>query len=388
MNDTPGWASPGSADDPNADPPRQGQAAEGTGPTSKWADSQPPAAQWSPPHGSGQGTPPTPPGPGWGGHHQQRWAPPLAAKPGVIPLRPLGVGEILDGSISTLRTHWRPVLGITLTVSVIAQLCVIAAERLVRPEPVKIDADPGTEEALRQSVRAARDSLITLVPASVIGLIVTFLTTALLTMVVSRAVLGRRITLAEAWREARPRLAQLLALTFLLPLGAAAVAGVAMAPGLLLDGAGGALLLSLGILGSTPVIIWLLVRFALAPTVLMLERQGVVPALRRSAKLVQGAWWRTFGIILLTMVIVLLVQMVVSLPFGVIGYLVTEGGVSDLMAGRVPDSWPFLLATGIGAVIGSALTYPLSAGVTALLYIDQRIRRESLDIELARASDL
>ena len=38
---------------------------------------------------------------GWG--WQQGWQQPMAAKPGVIPLRPLGVGDILDGAVTTMR---------------------------------------------------------------------------------------------------------------------------------------------------------------------------------------------------------------------------------------------------------------------------------------------
>ena len=38
-------------------------------------------------------------------------------------------------------------------------------------------------------------------------------------------------------------------------------------------------------------------------------------------------------------------------------------------------------------MVASTVTLPISAGVTSLLYMDQRIRRESLDIELARAAE-
>ncbi|WP_231633463.1 DUF7544 domain-containing protein, partial [Streptomyces clavuligerus] len=326
--------------------------------------------------------------PGWGGGPHHGWGVPVAAKPGVIPLRPLGVTEILEGSVATLRGHWPTVLGITLTVSVFAQLCITAADLAFGIEPVKQSAEPGTDEALREAFDSARVALINALPTMFIGLIVTFLVTALLTMVVSRAVLGRKLSLTEAWQEARPRLPQLLGLTFLLPLIAVAIAATAMAPGLLLGGNSGALLLTLGTLVGMPLMIWVMVRFTLAPTALMLERQGVMAALRRSARLVEGAWWRTFGIMLLTILISFVIQLIVGIPFIALGYLADSGGMSDLMAGRTPDSWQFLLVTGIGAVIGYAISYPLSAGVTALLYIDQRIRRESLDLELARVADL
>ncbi|MEV6787414.1 hypothetical protein AB0M96_34495, partial [Streptomyces sp. NPDC051098] len=64
MNDTPGWASPGSApsngqDDPGV--PRPAGPADESGPASKWSKEQPPAGQWSAPTGPPQAPPPVPP---------------------------------------------------------------------------------------------------------------------------------------------------------------------------------------------------------------------------------------------------------------------------------------------------------------------------------------
>jgi hypothetical protein len=36
--------------------------------------------------------------------------------------------------------------------------------------------------------------------------------------------------------------------------------------------------------------------------------------------------------------------------------------------------------------VATTVTAPFSAGITGLLYFDQRIRREGLDIELARTA--
>ena len=56
-----------------------------------------------PPPGGQQGAPPSYP----------RWqSQPQAPKPGVIPLRPLGVGEILDGAFTSIRRNPRATLGI------------------------------------------------------------------------------------------------------------------------------------------------------------------------------------------------------------------------------------------------------------------------------------
>ncbi|AWI29098.1 hypothetical protein E3E14_23155 [Streptomyces sp. ICN441] len=305
----------------------------------------------------------------------------------MIPLRPLGVGEILDGAVSTLRTHWRTVLGITVTVSVITQILDVLVRRYLVPQPPEVDPNATPEEVLDQLGDQLNATLVGTAPVTAIALIGTLFTTALLTVVVSRSVLGREVTLADAWREARPRLPQLLGLIVLLLLIAAAVLVVAVLPGLLLGSAGGAVLAVLGGIAGAVVTLWLMVRFALASPALMLERQGVIQSMRRSAKLVRGAWWRVFGILLLTMLLIFIVSLIIAIPFGLIAFAVDGEGLSGMFSGGTPDfGWPFLIITGIGAVIASAITYPISAGVTVLLYVDQRIRREALDLELARAA--
>ncbi|GAA1353049.1 glycerophosphoryl diester phosphodiesterase membrane domain-containing protein [Streptomyces beijiangensis] len=415
MNDSPGWASPGSAPSDGQDPgvPRPAEPAGGTslpkaegesGSAPKWSDAQPPAAQWSPP--SAPGSPPPAPQPapggwgsqyqgvpqqgGWGGPQQGGgWGQPPAAKPGVIPLRPLGVGEILDGAVSTMRAHWRTVLGLTLTVAVVTQLCDILVQRFLLPDPVTLDPDATGTEALNQAFDSMQSSLLALAPTLVITLVGTLFTTAMLTMVISRSVLGRPVTLKEAWGEARPRLAGLLGLTLLLALMSGAILAVGILPGALIGSAGGAVLAAFGGLAALVVVVWLMIRFTLASPALMLERRGIVQSLRRSAKLVRGTWWRIFGITLLTIVLTLVVSMIIGIPFSAIAIAVDGNSFSDLFSGTTPDfGWPYLIVSGIGAVIASTITYPISAGVTVLLYVDQRIRREALDLELARAAGL
>ncbi|MEV0097132.1 hypothetical protein [Streptomyces sp. NPDC050738] len=409
MNDSPGWASPGSAPSDGQDPgvPRPAEPADASGAAPKWSDAQPPAGQWSPPSSTNtpNAPPPAPqPQPGWGhqyqGGPQQNgpyqgggWGRPPAAKPGVIPLRPLGVGEILDGAVSTMRAHWRTVLGLTLTVAVVTQLCDILIQRFLLPDPVTVDPNATGTEAMNEAFDSMQSSLTALAPTLVISLVGTLFTTAMLTMVISRSVLGRPVTLKEAWGEARPRLAGLLGLTLLLGLMAGGIVAVGILPGVLVgvfaNSAAGAALAILGGLAALVVMIWLMVRFSLASPALMLERRGIVQSLRRSAKLVRGTWWRIFGITLLTIVLTLVVSMIIGIPFGAIAIAVDGNSFSDLFSGTTPDfGWPYLIVTGIGAVIASTITYPISAGVTVLLYVDQRIRREALDLELARAAGL
>ncbi|KIF74690.1 membrane protein [Streptomyces sp. 150FB] len=398
MNDTPGWASPGSApsdgQDNNAGVPRPAGPADETGSPSKWSKAQPPAGQWSQP------APPAPrqapgqyggPGgggaPGWGGQRGPGWGPPPAAKPGVIPLRPLGIGEILDGAVSTMRAHWRTVLGVTVSVSVVTQICQMLVTRYLLPEPPDLDPNAGPSEALDQAARSMQSSLLSLAPTMLITLIGTLFTTAVLTMVISRSVLGRPVTLKEAWLEAKPRLPQLLGLTLLLPVMAAAILAVCVLPGILVGSLAGVGLVTLGALGGLVVVLWLMIRFALASPALMLERQGVMASLRRSAKLVRGSWWRVFGVLCLAYLITLLVTLIIGVPFSLVAMAADGFSFSSLLSGDVPDyGWVYLIITGIGSVIASSITLPINAGVTVLLYIDRRIRREALDLDLARAA--
>ncbi|MFI8517333.1 hypothetical protein ACIGEZ_05825 [Streptomyces sp. NPDC085481] len=394
MNDTPGWTSPGSAPSDGQDDtgiPRPASPGDADGSAPQWSKDQPPAGQWQPPTGPVPGTPP--PAQAGLGRAGQRpagpWGRPPAAKPGVIPLRPLTMGEILDGAVSTMRRYWQTVLAVSVTVGVISQIAEILAQRYLVPAPPEIDRDASQAEMLRQSVDSMQSSLIGMAPAFLIMVAATLVSAALLTVVISRAVLGKPVTIGAAWQEARPRLLQLLGLTLLLMAMSAGIMLAGLLPGLILGGAGGAGLAFLGGVGASVAVIWLTVRFSLASPALMLEREGVIKSLKRSAKLVQGSWWRIFGITLLTQLLIFLVAMIITIPFAAIAIGASDGGFDGFLAGTVPENtWSFLIITGIGGVIINAITYPISAGVTALLYVDQRIRREALDLELARAAGL
>ncbi|MFC9706384.1 glycerophosphoryl diester phosphodiesterase membrane domain-containing protein [Streptomyces sp. NPDC056943] len=390
MNDTPGWTSPGSAPSDGQDGPgipRPTTPADANGSAPQWSKDQPPAGQWTPPTAQ---TPPPAPGRNWGAPPPNaHWGSPPAAKPGVIPLRPLGMGEILDGSAKTLRTYWRTVLSFSITVAVISQIANILAQRYLVPVTPVLSPDATPAEQLEYSIQSAQDSLVGLAPALLVTLVASLVSTALLTVVISRAVVGRPVSLGEAWREARPRLLQLFGLTFLLVALSVGIVTVGLLPGFLIGGVLGAALTLLGGLAATVATVWLFIRFSLASPALMLERQGITTSLKRSAKLVQGSWWRIFGITLLTQLLIFVFAMIVSIPFLIVGIAVDGEGLSGMLTGSATAfGWPFLIVTGIGSVLSSAVTYPISAGVTVLLYVDQRIRREALDLDLARAAGL
>jgi hypothetical protein len=289
-----------------------------------------------------------------------------------------------------MRTYWRTVLGISLTVSVVTQLGVILLQGFVLDDTTNTLSDPSAsaKEILRSfGTLMAGAGIVALV--TVVG---TIISTALLTTVTSRAVLGKPVTAGEAWRESRPQVLKLFGLLFLLGLISVGVVTVGALPGIISAVAGGndavtITLLVLGILAAIVVEIWLTVRFSLASPALMLERQGVVKAISRSTKLVRGSWWRVLGIQLLAGIITNVAASIIVVPFTFIAAAVSGDGATGLFATtQHPASWSFLIITGIGSMIGSTITLPINAGVTVLLYIDRRIRSEALDLELARAA--
>ncbi|MFB7243418.1 hypothetical protein CW362_12500 [Streptomyces populi] len=423
MNDTPGWASPGSAPSGAKEPDSSGTPEpadqDGTTPPeqpSKWSKEQPPPGQWSAPGAQAPAQAPPPAAPGWGGRPPggqngghggwngpgpggpagwggQWGARPAAAKPGVIPLRPLGVGEILDGAVSTMRSYWRTVLGISLAVAVVTQVAVILLQGFVLDDSASTEALNDPSATLGELTRAMGDTLLSSGLVLLVTLLGTIVATALLTSVTSRAVIGKPVTTGEAWRDARPQLAKLFGLTLLLPLIAVAVLGAGAAPGLLVVAAGsneaGVALAVLGAFAAGFVALWLMIRFSLASPALMLEKQGIVKSMRRSAKLVRGSWWRVFGIQLLATIIANIVASIIVIPFAVLAAALSGDGFAGFLDSSGGDlGWTFLIVSGVGSVIGSMITFPITAGVTVLLYIDRRIRREALDLDLARAAGL
>lgn len=386
MNDTPGSASPGSSpsdhgpqgSEPSQPAAEQSQRQPAGAPPRNWAAHQPPG------HAGGWGQPPG--APGWGGRQH-----PPAAKPGVIPLRPLGLGEILDGAISTMRAHWRTVLGISLIVAFVVQLVGTLVTGFWLKDTVGLSALEGKSEPTEEELMDAMSGMLS--SSGVAGLVNTLgtvIATAVLMIVVSRAVLGRSVDMREAWRDAKPQLPRLLGLLVLVPLLIALAMFAGVAPGLALlalglDAAAAALML-VGLLAGLAGAVWLWIRFSLAAPALMLEKQGVITAMRRSAKLVRGSWWRVFGVQALATVLVLVMASIIQMPATLVATLFS--GETVLTDPAASTSWGFLITVGIGAAIASTITFPVRAGVTALVYLDQRIRHEALDIELARAAGI
>lgn len=291
-------------------------------------------------------------------------------KPGVIPLRPLGVGDILGGAIATIRTRPVLMLGMTALVVIVAQVIAFAATYPLLVDLQAVPLDENTTSA--ELADLFGNSLAVSGIGLVIVLVFRVLMSGFVTVVVGTAVIGRPQTVREAWTATRPRLLPLLGLTLVYP---AVLVGVVLVIAVLAVIAGP--LAVLAAIGAVVVGIWLLVLFSFATTALVLENAGIGRAFGRSRQLVRGSWWRVLGITLLVSLIGGVVAFVISLPF-----LAATGNLT----GPVTVSTSSLVWSTVGATVGSVLTEPFIAAATVLLYTDQRMRREGLAEELARAA--
>lgn len=339
-------------------------------------------------HGSGYGPPP----PGYGGPPpgygpSPGWGQPQAPKPGIVALRPLGLGDIFNGAFGYIRENPKATLGLSLIVmAVVSVLPSIASgmafnDFLAWEEQLDATAEILTPEDL---FPYSTTSMLTELLGFLVSLAGSVVLTGLLTSVIAMAVLGHRLTLSQAWRHARGRLPALAVLTLLVLLVAITfsvllflVIGFAVAIAITVDPLLGVAVGFLGIVAWLPLAAWIYVKVALASPAVILERMGPGAALARSWRLIAGSWWRVFGILLLTTVLVSVVGGVLSMPFQIASSVVVFVGEGATWEG------PALVGSSfVGTVLAGTITVPFTAGVTVLLYIDLRMRREGLDLHL------
>lgn len=355
------------------------------------------AGGWSAPHGPPAGPPPAAPygqqppygqAPAYGapgGWGQPGWVPPQRAKPGIIALRPLNLSDILDGAIQAMRAHPRAMLGLAAVVVTVTTLLqtVLTFAALRDLSTGLTDPTLGSDDAFALAGSAFAAAAL---PA-VLSWLVQLVLTGILTVVVSRAVLGQRVSIAEAWSLARPRLLPLLGVSLLTGLAMGLAAVVVLLPAVVVTVAEGpgalvALLWIVGVLAAVLALVYLGVSLAFAGAVVVLERRSPLEAMRRSSQLVRGDFWRILGILLLSALITALILGAVSVPF----YLLSMLAGNDINDPETAYNLLPMLVISIGDILAGIIVYPFAAAVTVLLYIDQRIRREGLDIELARAA--
>ena len=318
-------------------------------------------------------------------------------KPGIIPLRPLSIGDIYQGAFAAIKTNARTMfgftaalLGVVLVISIATNYAII---NLVLPNYLSPNSPYATAfTSLSGSFSQLGGSLL--------QALATVLLSGLIVVAVSRSVLGRVASSKEVWERTKSKFLPLIGLNIITSIiaGLMMIIGIAVFFVLLAGVASTAktdreFLQDLGVslvglfilmLISALVSSYLSIKFSVASPAMVLENLGVFAAIGRSWSLTRGNFWRLFGINILTAIITSMVAGIFGGIAGALGAIFVVVGSSspeDMLASL---NTTYILAM-VTSTIAQLLILPFTSSVNALLYIDLRMRKEGLDVELRNA---
>ena len=288
----------------------------------------------------------------------------IAPKPGCIPLRPLTVSEILGGALEAIRRNARTVLRLSAGAAVIQALIGLVVQRYVSSQGARVfdDSDAANPQVHWDQFGKLLGSTMGL---SLLGSIIAAVLTGMIVVVVTEDVVGRTASFDLVWSKVRSRIWRLIALSLLVGLLTAFGLVLCLAPG-----------------------IWLWGIWAVAVPALIIENQRMGRALRRSQNLVRGTFWRVWGIRALGFGITFMLGGAASAVVGAFAGALTGAQPPGLVGTGGGDalSWGYLLISAVGTALVVMLTAPFTASLDSLLYVDLRMRKENLAVDLQQAA--
>lgn len=282
--------------------------------------------------------------------------------------QPMGLGGILDATVSLYRNNLRLFLGITATYFVLIALQEgIIVFLLKRPNTPRL-------ENLISDIDNVSDTLIYML---VVGV----------SVIVSNAIyLRRRITIQSALQCFASRFFEYFGATL-----------IYLIPCLILtldsmDSIKPSEELSVLLFLCLPFVLYYLIGWVFYGPVIFNEQWTSRQSLERSKALARGSGGRVFGIVLAILLLDFAMYYILGNSFGVVLALlgiVGDGSVietiGDLFSLRYTDMRPTSLDTLIMYIVylgAEAFTLPIYAIGVTLLYFDLRIRKEGFDIEM------
>lgn len=325
------------------------------------------------------------------GAPQPGWTPP--PKPGLIPLRPLTLGTLLGAAFQVMRRNPRPTFGFALLVTGIIYLIGFGLVGVVAFFAFsRVQFATGQDDA--DAIAAGSFGLIAL--SALVPLALAVVGSAILQGIVSlevaRGAVGEKLRLPGLWRAAKGRLAALVGWSGIIA-GAVTLAivivGVAIALLIALGGVAGAVVgVLLGILFAGVAVaasVWLGTKLALVPSALMLERLPLRAAIMRSWTLTHGVFWKTFGTLLLVYFIIQIATSIISAPLQiVVTFASTLLNPNGDMTGALVGVGVVYVLTIVFALVFGAIGSVVQSSTPALIYLDIRMRKEGLDLDLSR----
>lgn len=316
------------------------------------------------------------------------WTPP--PRPGIVPLRPLTLGALIGAAFGVLRgtalATFGPALIVCLALAVVKSLGTISLLSSV------LAAGSSDTAAVGSVFNGISGGLLSWLGSTVLDLAGTQIVLAIVSVATVGSVVGEVRSPSAVWRRTARRRGAVVAWAALVAVGG--IVGVGIAVGLVvllaaLGSAGTVLAVIVGVLAVPGGIVlwsWLTTRLAFVPPALVVERLRMGAAIRRSWRLTRKSFWKVFGTRLLVSVMVGAGQALLFIPIQAIaGWVVAlvfpNGATSASDQGILVAT---TLVTQTAGAFVTAIALVITTAATALLYVDARMRKEGLDLELGR----
>ena len=204
---------------------------------------------------------------------------------------------------------------------------------------------------------------------------------------VSKTHLGEPVTIAESYKKVLSRFGTVLLIILMVFVGQS-----------ILGGAGGGIAGVLGavlipsVSGFLLVLAWVVIiliaalgvlagfyiyfRFSLAVPAALIEGVGPVRAMKRSFSLAKGSLWRIFLLYFLAWVVAVGLALAFAIPARIVAAVFVLKKAFFLA----------LIVQQLGSVIAGVLAGPIGPIAVALVYYDQRVRKEAFDLQLMMQS--
>ncbi|MDK7122538.1 hypothetical protein QP381_05425 [Pauljensenia sp. UMB6358] len=308
---------------------------------------------------------------------------PSPVQPGIIPLRPLGVGDLFSGTFETLSKNPFILFILPGIVTIVTGIITLVTIYFALPNFTslvdfdgRISTDDLSTIGMTMTLRTIPFVLILLGLAGLFPAIVVPNGTA-------DAIIGKKLSAEDAFKRFKSRLLAMIGLnilwaflfTLIISVTFTVFSLVALGVNYVTDRSHTQMMMvfllfgSVGAITTFLVCVFFHVRFIFAQTVCAVENLSPFKALQRSWKLTHGVAFKTLGRTIL-----------IAMVMGAIGSIFS-GVLSTFTTFTIStDPQMYLTAIPLAAVastIVQMLVMPLSQTYIALMYVDERIRKEN-----------
>ena len=286
-----------------------------------------------------------------------------------MPLRPFTIGGLLDEPFVLFRRDLRLILLIAAVVVVPLQVLLASLQGPVLAGLGMGDIiDDPVSAQLALTTAGDQGFVMGWLISTAVGILVLPLINGLIARLAVSRVLGEQVDGTSIRHATMPRWGTLVGASVLTGLLTYGLIGLGVGIGVLWSDAVGISLAVILVLVGIPVGVAAYVLLAVTPVVVVVEGVAPVAALRRSAQLVRARFWSVLGVLLLAAVVAGLVNMAVA-TIPTYMALFTPGAVATVFMGA-------------GELLAAMVTTPYLILLTVTVYLDARIRREGLDVEI------